>query len=118
MESEFGFHSDLVSERTTPTREEYLADPWTALSEAQSPRSGATWITDVLEAADIWVAEEYGTWTVDGIEAPAADDHDHHRRDHHDRWVIPCADSPPSSWPSPSAVAACSGGGRGDRRGG
>ena len=73
VESEFGFHLILVSERTTPTRIEYLANPGGLLSNAQATQIWGDWITSVLEAADIWVAEEYGTWTIDGIQAPAAE---------------------------------------------
>ena len=73
VESEFGFHVLIVSERTTPTREEYLADPWTALSEAQLSRIWASWMAGVLEEADPWVAPEYGTWTATGIDPPASD---------------------------------------------
>ena len=73
VESEFGFHVLVVSERTTPTREEYLADPGTALSETQLSQIWATWMGEVLEEADAWVAPEYGTWTPSGIDAPASD---------------------------------------------
>jgi len=73
VESEFGFHLILVSERTTPTRIEYLADPSAVLSSAQATVIWGDWISAVLEAADIWVAEEYGTWTLDGIQAPGAE---------------------------------------------
>ena len=73
VESDFGFHLILVSERTTPTRIEYLANPGGLLSNAQATQIWSDWITSVLESADIWVAEEYGTWTIDGIQAPAAE---------------------------------------------
>jgi len=73
VESDFGFHLILVSERTTPTRIEYLANPGGLLSSAQATQIWGDWITSVLEAADIWVAEEYGTWTIDGIQAPAGE---------------------------------------------
>jgi len=73
VESEYGFHVLIVSERTIPTREEYLADPWTALSESQLSQIWSTWMAEVLEAADAWVLPEYGTWTPTGIDAPASD---------------------------------------------
>ncbi|MFH1331243.1 MAG: peptidylprolyl isomerase [Actinomycetota bacterium] len=73
VESDFGFHLIVVSERTIPSRIEYLGDPWGVISSAQATMIWGDWITGVLEAADIWVAEEYGTWTVDGIQAPGAE---------------------------------------------
>ena len=73
VESEFGFHVLIVSERTIPTREEYLADPWAALSDAQLNQIWTSWMAEALEAADAWVAPEYGTWTATGIDAPGSD---------------------------------------------
>ena len=73
VESEFGFHVLVVSERTIPTREEYLADPRAALSDTQLSQIWAGWMGEVLEAADPWVAAEYGTWTPTGIDAPATE---------------------------------------------
>lgn len=71
VETDFGFHVLVVSERTVPTREEYLADPWALLSEGQLSQIWAAWMAEVFQGADPWVAEEYGTWTPTGIDAPA-----------------------------------------------
>jgi parvulin-like peptidyl-prolyl isomerase len=71
VESEFGYHVLVVSERTTLTREEYLADPWSALGEAQLGEVWAAWMAEVLDQAEPWVAAEYGTWTPAGIDPPA-----------------------------------------------
>lgn len=70
VESDYGFHVLVVSERTVPTREEYLADPRALLSENQLSQIWATWMAEVMEEADPWVAAEYGTWTPTGIDAP------------------------------------------------
>jgi len=73
VESEFGFHVLVVSARTPLTREEYLEDPWSALSDTQLSGIWATWMAEVLEAADPWVAADIGTWTPTGIEAPGSE---------------------------------------------
>ena len=70
VESDYGFHVLVVSGRTVPTREEYLADPWALLSETQLTEIWAAWMAEVMEEADPWVAAEYGTWTPTGIDAP------------------------------------------------
>jgi hypothetical protein len=71
--SEFGFHVLVVSERTTPTREEYLADPWALLTDDNLSSIWSAWFNRRLRGADAWVAERYGTWTPTGILAPAVD---------------------------------------------
>jgi parvulin-like peptidyl-prolyl isomerase len=73
VESEYGFHVLIVSARTPLTREEYLADPWSALSDAQLSDIWAIWMGQVLEEADAWVAADVGTWTPTGIEPPGSE---------------------------------------------
>jgi parvulin-like peptidyl-prolyl isomerase len=73
VESEYGYHVLVVSERTPLTREEYLADPWAALSDTQLAEIWATWMGEVLQEADPWVAASYGTWTPTGIDPPASE---------------------------------------------
>jgi len=70
VETDYGLHLIVVSERSAPTRAEYLADPVGILSETQLSLIWADWITAVLLAADVWVAEEYGTWAGSGIDPP------------------------------------------------
>lgn len=70
VQSEFGYHVLIVSERAVLTREEYLADPWSALAEVQLGEIWGDWMAEVLEEAEPWVAAEYGTWTPTGIDAP------------------------------------------------
>ncbi len=69
--SDFGFHIIVVSERSTPTREEYLADPWALLTEDNLSNIWSDWFNDRLQAADAWVDGRYGTWSPLGILAPA-----------------------------------------------
>ena len=68
--SDFGFHIIVVSERSTPTREEYLADPWALLTEDNLSTIWSDWFNDRLLAADAWVDGRYGTWSPLGILAP------------------------------------------------
>ena len=72
VETEFGWHVLIVSERTTPTREEYLADPESMLSDDDVTTIWGEWFNDKLQAVDARVAEKYGTWTSIGIKAPEA----------------------------------------------
>jgi len=73
VESDFGFHLIVVSERTVPTRVEYLAGPWEILSSSAATMIWSNWITEVLAAADVWVAEDYGIWADDSILPPVSD---------------------------------------------
>lgn len=72
VETSYGFHLLVVSQRNAISRVEYLADPWGILSQSQLTAIWGDWIAVVVAAADPWVAEEYGIWTPDGIVAPAA----------------------------------------------
>jgi parvulin-like peptidyl-prolyl isomerase len=70
VESEFGFHVILVTDRTVPDDsevEENLRDA-AVLSELQ------TWFTGVMAGAEVTVDEEYGTWTSNppGVTPPAS----------------------------------------------
>ena len=69
--TDFGFHILVVSERTTHTREEYLADPYALLTEDKLSSIWSDWFNGRLQEADAWVAERYGTWTPLGVLAPA-----------------------------------------------
>ena len=73
VESSFGFHLIVVSERTVPTRVEYLAAPLETLSSSAATLIWSNWITEVLAASDIWVAEAYGIWTPESILPPASE---------------------------------------------
>ena len=68
--TDWGYRLLVVTERTTPTREEYLADPREQLTDDQLADLWSDWYNDRLRAADAWVAERYGTWTPVGITGP------------------------------------------------
>ena len=63
VETQFGWHVILVSDRLAPAFEEVREQIVAELSTAGSEQLWVTWITDVLTAADVEVEAEYGTWT-------------------------------------------------------
>lgn len=65
VESEFGFHIILVAERTEPTEDELPSEDELMASVIQTSVASEieTWFFDSMEAAEVTVAEEYGTWT-------------------------------------------------------
>lgn len=68
----YGYHVLVVYERTTPTREEYLADPSSVIPDQARSDIWTDWFNRTLFGADAWVAPEYGTWTAEGIMTPGA----------------------------------------------
>ncbi|HEX5630079.1 MAG TPA: peptidylprolyl isomerase [Acidimicrobiia bacterium] len=70
VQSQFGWHVLLVSERTTPTREEVAADPITHLASGEADRIWEEWVSAALSAADVVVEAKYGSWTSTGIVPP------------------------------------------------
>lgn len=71
VESQFGFHLLLVSERTTPTREDVIADPIEVLASTEIDTLWQQWAEVQMEAATVTVEPEYGTWSSFGILPPA-----------------------------------------------
>jgi parvulin-like peptidyl-prolyl isomerase len=69
--TDFGFHLLLVYERTAPTREEYLADPRSVITDEALAGVWTDWYNGELGAADVWVSPDYGTWSTGGIVAPS-----------------------------------------------
>ena len=65
VESEFGFHIILVSERTEPSEDELPTDEELMAGVIEESVVGEVedWFFDSMEAAEVTVAEEYGTWT-------------------------------------------------------
>ena len=63
VETQFGWHVILVSDRLVPAFEEVREQIVAELSTGGSEQLWVTWITDVLTAADVEVEAEYGTWT-------------------------------------------------------
>lgn len=72
--SDFGFHLILVYERTAPTREEYLADPRSEITDEALAAVWTEWFNAELGAAEVWVSPEYGTWTGGMIVAPPGEE--------------------------------------------
>jgi parvulin-like peptidyl-prolyl isomerase len=72
VETEYGFHLVLVYERTAPSREEFLADPRSAISTEVLADVWSNWFNTELGAADVWLSPDYGTWYPGGIVAPSA----------------------------------------------
>ncbi len=78
VESEFGFHAILVSERTFPTDDELPTDEEIIEStiNAELPSVLSNWIGDYLESAEVTVNEKFGTWQSSpaGVIPPVDDD--------------------------------------------
>ncbi len=61
VETQFGFHVLIVNQRDEATED----DVRTALTEQALQVAADDWYLEVLETADVEVAEDYGTWTTD-----------------------------------------------------
>ncbi len=70
VESEFGFHVILVSDRDAITREEFAADPLQVLSNEQIGAIWTAWFNEQLQDAEVEVVERYGSWSPVGIVPP------------------------------------------------
>lgn len=64
VETEFGFHAVLVTERTFPTDDELPTDEEIieGTKAAELPSVLSTWIGEHLDSAEVSVNEKYGTW--------------------------------------------------------
>jgi foldase protein PrsA len=61
VETEFGFHVILVTERGAPTAEELRAEIEAALGQELEAAFG-TWFTEALETTEVTVDSRYGDW--------------------------------------------------------
>ena len=61
VETEFGFHVILVTDRSTPTFEDVRPDVEAALAQEVETAFGE-WFTGALESTDVTVDPRYGTW--------------------------------------------------------
>lgn len=70
VESQFGFHVILVTDRTVPEDTEVAEN----LRDAAVLTELQTWFTGVMEDAEVSVDEEFGTWTPNppGVTPPAS----------------------------------------------
>ena len=78
VETEFGFHTILVTERTLPTDDELPTDEELieGTKAAELPAVLSNWIGGYLDSADVNVNEKYGTWQTNpaGVVPPTDDD--------------------------------------------
>ena len=65
VETQFGWHVILVSDRVVPGFEDVREQIAAEASAAGSEQLWVAWLTDALTAADVQVEAEYGTWTTD-----------------------------------------------------
>ncbi len=72
VQSDYGFHVIVVTERTTATRESYLASPREWLSNNEVNGVWSEWFNKVLQAATVELDPQYGTWSAVGIVAPGS----------------------------------------------
>ena len=70
VESEFGWHVILVTERTVPTRDEVIADPVGSIPTAELNALWQEWFNAKLQAATVELKPAYGTWSAVGIVPP------------------------------------------------
>ena len=77
VESQFGFHAVLVTDRTFPADDELPSDEELLESarNAELPQVLSNWIGDHLEEADVDVSEKFGTWqsSPPGVVPPSDD---------------------------------------------
>lgn len=71
VETEFGWHVLLVTERTAPTREEVAADPIAILPVSEANALWQEWFNGKLQEAEVVVEPKYGTWSPVGILPPS-----------------------------------------------
>lgn len=70
VETQFGWHVMVVSERTVLDRADVEADPLRYLDPTRVSTTWNAWVSDQLQAAEVEVVERYGTWSATGILAP------------------------------------------------
>lgn len=74
VRSQFGYHLIRVSERTTSPFEDVEADLRAALEAQRGGTLVQDWLLEAVTAADVTVAEEYGTWVTEpfpNVQPPA-----------------------------------------------
>jgi peptidyl-prolyl cis-trans isomerase C len=67
VETQFGWHVIIVSERTVFDRAQVESDPRSYVSSIQANQMWSAWVNARLAAAEVDLAERYGTWTPAGI---------------------------------------------------
>ena len=67
VETQFGWHVILVSDRTIPSFEEMRSALAAEMQDESAGQSWEDWALGALAAADVQVEPEYGEWTTDPI---------------------------------------------------
>ena len=67
VETQFGWHVLLVSERIVPSFEEVRADLVTSIKATAGQQLWIEWATEALTTVAVEVESEYGTWTTDPV---------------------------------------------------
>ena len=67
VQSQFGFHLILVTERTTTPFEEVEADLRQAFEAERAGGLVQDWLLEIVTAADVTIDEQYGTWVTDPL---------------------------------------------------
>lgn len=70
VETQFGWHVIVVSERTVLDRALVETDPRSYVSSIEASARWSAWVNARLAAAEVDLAERYGTWTPTGITPP------------------------------------------------
>jgi len=70
VQSIYGWHILLVTDRTTLSRDDIVADPDGTLLASQTQNLFQTWFNETLQAATVDLDPVYGDWTAYGILAP------------------------------------------------
>ena len=63
VETQFGWHVILVSDRVVPGFDDLRAELVASIKAAGGEQLWIAWLTEALTAADVQVEPEYGTWT-------------------------------------------------------
>lgn len=72
IETQFGFHVIVVSDRTAPTPQELAEHPADYISSEDADSLWGEWFNDKLQAAEVELDPRYGTWSSVGIVPPDA----------------------------------------------
>lgn len=70
VETEFGWHVLVVSDRSVLDRAEVEADPMSHIDPVDIAAAWNGWVNERLREAEVDVVARYGTWTPTGIRAP------------------------------------------------
>ncbi|MEX2323010.1 MAG: peptidylprolyl isomerase [Acidimicrobiia bacterium] len=73
VQTQFGFHILIVSDREVLDRALVESDPLAYLSGVDAGFAWNNWVNDTLRAAEVHVEPQYGTWSPTGIQAPDAE---------------------------------------------